>query len=206
MTHLSPDQIVDVAEGCAGGAVKAHAAECASCRARVESLVDAVRLAESDPQAEPSPLFWPHLAARIGEAVRRERVRAPFWRSWDRRLAPIGALAVLLMAVGIGLRMWPAPPAGVAPAQEAAAGDSAQAVLESAPDVEAADDPSWLLVSDLSAQVSVEEAEAAGALPQPGGAEKAMLQLDEAERIELARLLREAIGTRAPASPPGPGA
>jgi hypothetical protein len=102
--------------------------------------------------------------------------------------------------------MRPEPPAGVAPAQEAAAGDSAQAFLESAPDVEAADDPSWLLVSDLSAQVSVEEAEAAGALPQPGGAEKAMLQLDEAERIELARLLREAIGTRAPASPPGPGA
>jgi hypothetical protein len=171
MTHLSPDQIVDVAEGCADGAVKAHAAECASCRAKAESLVDAVRLAESDPPAEPSPLFWPHLAARIGEAVRREPVRVPFWRSWDRRLAPIGALAVLLIAVGIGLRMRPAAPLGVADAPEASAGEAAQAVLESPPEVEAADDPSWLLVSELSAQVSVEDAEAAGALPQPGGAD-----------------------------------
>jgi predicted anti-sigma-YlaC factor YlaD len=204
MTHLSPDQVVDVAEGRADGAAKAHAAGCPSCRATVESVLDAVRLAESDPQPEPSPLFWPHLAARIGEAVRRERVRVSFWRSWGWRLAPLGAAAVLVIAVGVGARLFPGAP-GSAPAVPKAAADAPQAALERTADIEVVDDPSWLLVSALSAQVSVEDAEASGALP-PGGADKAMLQLDEAERMELARLLREEIGARNPLAPQGPGA
>jgi hypothetical protein len=43
-------------------------------------------------------------------------------------------------------------------------------------------------------------------LPPLGGADKALLQLDDAERLELARILREEIGTRARAVPRGPGA
>jgi hypothetical protein len=206
MTHLSPDQVVDVAEGCADAAVAAHAAGCASCRAKAESLLDAVRLAESDPRAEPSPLFWPHLAARIGEAVRREEVRVPFWRSWGWRLAPIGAAAVLMVAVGIGSRMWTGEPGGSPLVTAMPAGPPAQAAMEPSADVDTADDPSWLLVSALSADVSVEETEASGALPPPGGADKALLQLDDAERMELARILRAEIRTRGPVAPQGPGA
>jgi hypothetical protein len=206
MTHLSPDQVVDVAEGCADAAVAAHAAGCASCRAKAESLLDAVRLAESDPRVEPSPLFWPHLAARIGEAVRREEVRVPFWRSWGWRLAPIGAAAVLMIAVGIGSRMWTGAPGGGPLVPAMPAGAPAQAAMEPTSDLDTADDPSWLLVSELSADVSVEEAEASGAWPPPGGADKALLQLDGAERMELARILQSEIRTRGPVAPQGPGA
>ena len=206
MTHLSPDQLVDVAEGCAAGAVAAHAAECAACRAKVESFLDAVRRAESDPQAEPSPLFWPQLAARVGAAVRRERVRVPFWRSWGWRLAPIGAVAVVVIAVGIGSRIRTGTP-GSDPLDSVMPADAAAPAGLAAPaEGDAADDASWLLVSVLSAEVSVDQAEASGALSQPGGTDKGLLQLDAAERMELARILREEIGTRAPAMPPGPGA
>jgi hypothetical protein len=204
MTHLSPDQVVDVAEGCADAAVAAHAARCASCRAKAESLLDAVRLAESDPRVEPSPLFWPHLAARIGDAVRREGERVPSWQSWRWRLAPIGAAAVLMIAVGIGSRMWTSGGGPLVPATPA--GAPAQAGMAPSADVETADDPSWLLVSALSADVSVEEAEAAGALPPPGAADRALLQLDDAERMELARILRAELRTRGPVAPQGPGA
>jgi len=204
MRHLSPDQVVDVAEGRADAAVAAHAAGCASCRTKAESLLDAIRLAESDSRPEPSPLFWPHLAARIGEAVRREKVRVPFWRSWGWRLAPIGAAAVLMIAVGIGLRMW--TPGGGPLVPSMPAGAPAQAGMGPLADVETADDPSWLLVSALSADVSVEEAEASGALPPPGGSDQALLQLDLAEQMELARILREELGARAPATAHGPGA
>jgi hypothetical protein len=206
MTHLSPDQVVDVAEGCADAAVAAHAAGCASCRAKAESLLDALRLAESDPRVEPSPLFWPHLAARIGEAVRREGERVPFWRSWGWRLAPIGAAAVLMVAVGIGSRMWTGAPGGSPLVPAMPAGSPGQAAMEPPADVETADDSSWVLVSALSADVSVEEAEASGALPPPGGADKALLHLDDAERMELARILRAEIRTRGPVAPQGPGA
>jgi hypothetical protein len=206
MKHLSPEQIVDVAEGCAGAELLAHARECEACRTNVESVLDAVRIAAADPQPEPSPLFWPHLAARISAAVRLERARAPFWRSWGWRLAPVGAAAVLMIAAGIGSRMWTGTPGSGPLLPEAPAGAPVQAALEPSADIEAADDPSWLLVSDLSAQVSVEEAEASGALPPPGGADKALLQLDLAEQMELARILREELGARAPALPQGPGA
>ena len=81
MTHLSTERIVDVAEGCADAASAAHAAGCDACRAKVDALRDAWRLAEADAAPEPSPLFWPHLAARIGEAVRREPAPVPVWRS-----------------------------------------------------------------------------------------------------------------------------
>jgi hypothetical protein len=78
--------------------------------------------------------------------------------------------------------------------------------MEPPAEVETAEDPSWLLVSALSADVSVEETEASGALPPPGGADKALLQLDVAERMELARILRAEIRTRGLVAPQGPGA
>jgi hypothetical protein len=206
MTHLSPGQIVDIAEGCAGAGLAAHVRHCASCRSRVESVRDALRIAQSDPPPAPSSLFWRHLAARIGEAVRHERVHAPLWRDWGWRLAPIGAVAVLVIAVGVGARMWSWMPGCDSPASGSRAEATVQAPDEPMTEGEPADDPAWTLVSDLSAALSVEDAEASGVLPPPGGADKALLQLDDAERLELARILREEIGTRSGLEPYGPGA
>jgi len=204
MTHLSPGQIVDVADGCAAPDLTAHAAACESCRARVDSILDAVRLAAEDPRAEPSPLFWPQLAARIGDAVRRERAPAALWRPWVWRLAPLGAVAVLLIAVGTGSRLrTPAGPFSAPAAPDAA---PAHASVAPAADHDPADDPSWLLVSVLSAEVSVEEAEASGVLPPPGSVDRALMQLDGAERVELAKILREELAAKTPVAPQGPGA
>jgi hypothetical protein len=206
MKHLSPEQIVDLAEGCADAPLVAHAASCETCRAQVESFRHAVRLPDADRGAEPSPLFWPHLAARIGEAVRREQRPPARWRTWVWRLVPAGATAALVIAVGIGFRTWsgtsgsgPHAPVLTVPASERI---SAEAIA----DDDLADDPSWLLVSDLSAEVSVEDADASGALPLPGEVDGALLQLDDAERVELARILREELAPRRPAASQGPGA
>jgi hypothetical protein len=202
MTHLSPAQIVDVAEGSADAACTAHLAACGACRSKVDAIADAIRVAGVDPRPEPSPLFWPHLAARIGDAVRRDRVLAPAWQRWGARWAPLGAAAVLLTAVVVGVRMWPGTPAG---GRTAPPGPAAELAADSAADSPAtdgeADDPSWVLVSELSADVSVEDAEASGVFPPPGGAEKALLQLDDAERFELARILREELALRLPLDP-----
>jgi len=197
MTHLSPGQVVDVADGCAAPALTAHAAACTSCRAKVESILDAARLAAEDPRPEPSPLFWPQLAARIGEAVRREQAPVAPWRLWVCRLAPLGAVAVLMIAVGIGSRLWTPGSPSAAPEAPVAA---------PAADHDPADDPSWLLVSVLSAEVSVEEAEASGVLPPPGSVDSALTQLDGAERAELAKILREEMAAKAPVVPQSPGA
>jgi hypothetical protein len=205
MTHLSPGEIVDVAEGCADTALVAHARDCDACRAKVASVLDALRLAQSDPAPEPSPLFWPHLAARIGAGVRRERMRVPFWRSWGWRLAQVGAVAVVVIAVGLGARMWPREAGSTTPVADTLADAPPPAAVDAAAGAGPYDDPSWVLVIDLSSQVSVEEAEASGVVPPPGDADKALRQLDGGERVELARILREEIAAGSPAVPQGPG-
>jgi hypothetical protein len=111
-----------------------------------------------------------------------------------------------MIAVGIGSRMWTEAPGGGPLVPAMPAGAPSQAGMGPSADVETADDPSWLLVSALSADVSVEEAETSGALPPPGAADRALLQLDDAERMELARILRAEIRTRGPVAPQGPGA
>jgi hypothetical protein len=206
MTHLSPDELVDLAEGRTDAAQATHAASCGRCRAQIESLREALHLAESDHAPEPSPLFWPHLASRIGEAVRRERRPGAFAWTWVWRLVPIGALAVLVTAVGIGISTRPGTTGGrpvPAPVVREAA---PQQAAEPAAGGELADDPSWILVSDLSADISVEDTEASGALTRPGGVDPALWQLSDAERGELTRILREELTRREPAGPSGPGA
>jgi hypothetical protein len=206
MKHLSPGQIIDVAEDGAEPAIAAHARDCDVCRAEVASVVEALRLAGTDRPPEPSPLFWPHLAGRIGDAVRRERLPGPTWRAWAWRVAPIGAVAVMVVAAGVGLLVLPPGPARDAPVPAGAAAVLAQADAETPAETEPADDASWLLVRDLSAQVSVDEAEASGALPPPGAADLALQHLDDGELAELGRILREEIAARAPEVPHRPGA
>jgi hypothetical protein len=207
MKHLSPGQIVDVAEGCAAPAFIAHAANCELCRAKVGMLLDAVRLAAEDPPHDPSPLFWPRLAARIGDAVRREQAPASSWRPWTWRLAPLGAAAVLLViAIGVGARFRAGAPVAPADVQEPAAAASMLPPGEGQSGADPADDPSWLLVSDLSSELSIDDAEASGALPMPGGADRALAHLDHTERMELARILREEIAAQTPPASQGPGA
>jgi hypothetical protein len=197
MKHLSPDEIVDVAEGCAGASAAAHAAACDGCRSKAEAAAGAIRAARVAEGPEPSPLFWTHLAARIGEAVRREPARVSFWRAWGWRLAPAAAAAVLVLAVGLALRMAPAPefrppePAAVPVAPSAAPRDDSVGG-------ENGDDPSWLLMSLLSAEVSMDDAAASGVWPGPGGTEQALVHLDDAERSELAKILRAELESSRP--------
>ena len=206
MTHLTPAQAVDVAAGSAAPALIAHAASCEPCRATVESLLEAARLAAEDPPPAPSPLYWPPLAARIGEAVRREPAPARSWGPWLWRLVPAGSLAALVLAVGVGVRLWSGAPGTLPGALDAPAPAPVEAPAEPVAAGDAFDDPSWLLVSDLSSQVSIDDAEESGAFPLPGGVEQALAQLDEIERMELARLLRAEMAALAPAAPQGPGA
>ena len=142
-------------------------------------MLEAARLAAEDELPEPSPLFWPHLAARIGEAVRREPAPVASWRPWAWRLAPIGAAAAVVIVIGVGARFWTATPITPAAVPGAPAASSTQGPGASATETGRADDPSWLLVSELSAHVSVDDAEASGALPLPGGVERALAHLDD---------------------------
>lgn len=204
--HLSPAQLLDVAEGAAAAGLVAHAASCDACRARVDGLRDGVRLALSDRVPEPPPFFWEHMAARVGEAVRQEEEPAAGWRFWRRRWASAGAVAVLVVAVAAGASLWKGQSQGVAsaPGSGPAAAPSALK-LESSDDLVSQDDPSWNLLRALSADVVFDDGVSASVLPVPGAADRALQQLTETERIELARILRAAMAKPASADPKSAG-
>lgn len=111
-----------------------HLEGCTACRARYEAMQETLALSRRRRRVEPAEAFWEAYSARLhGLAARHERAG---WRRWGdavrARLAPPprwvwqGAVAVLLVALGIGLGRRTAPhepaahasgpPAGVLPA------------------------------------------------------------------------------------------
>lgn len=194
-----------MAEGAAAPGLVAHAASCDTCRAKVDGLRDGLRLAALDPVPEPPPFHWENMAARVGEAVRREEEAAAGWRIRRRCWAPVGAVAVLVVAVAAGASLWKGRSREVASAPGSAAAAPSALKLESSDDPVSQNDPAWNLLRALSADVVFDDGVSQAALSPPGAADRALQQLTETERIELARILREAMAKPASADPKSAG-
>jgi len=185
MHHLSPEQLVDLVEGQADPAAVRHASACDACRGAADDLRDAMALAGADGAPEPSPLFWDHFSTRVGAAVRAEaEVRARrVSRAW--RWMPVSALAAAALVAALVVVPRDASRLPDRPAGAVVAGDAAALVDEDA--LATPDDASWMLMSDLSQELSADDAGTA----VPGTADRALRQLNHAERAALADLLRE---------------
>jgi hypothetical protein len=189
MSHLSRDERLLALDGALDAARDTHLAACAACRTEVEALRGVVARVRAVDVPEPSPLFWDHLAARVGDAIAREPapVAARGW--WSPRLA-WAAAAVVLTAAGTGYLMRPqAPPsapveAHVAPAVvEPPAARPLPPAL--GPEASATDDV-WALIAAVA-----EDGEPHDELfaPQAGEAELSISSLSPEERVALAREL-----------------
>lgn len=190
MRHLRPEDVVDVLDGCARDLLVRHAESCDACRAVVDDARRAAVLAATDAIPEPSPQFWTQLSARVDDAVRR--APAPeserWWSglSWSWEVVPVGSVVVLLALVGLtewqNRRQLQSPAAG-------AAAVSLGGQSEPWPALPVDDEP-WTLVSQVMADVAADEMSAAELPATVGSADRALESLSEAERIELARLLK----------------
>lgn len=105
-THLTPAEVVSVAEGHGREVLLRHVEVCAVCRAEV----DVVRAVEIDLRAnaavpEPSPLFWDHFSRRVREATAHEPVPLVSWwpGRWATGLAAGAAVVVLAVTLSIQL-------------------------------------------------------------------------------------------------------
>jgi hypothetical protein len=202
MPHLSPEQLVDLVEEAASAEQVAHAASCETCRTRADALRDVLRQAASDTVPEPSPLFWGHLAARVGAAVRQEPAPRAAWTFWAWGWAPMTAAAVLLLAVGLGTGVW----TGMPRERPISAGPSAPSLAgtvlaETDEDLPPQDDASWNLMRELSSDVVFDDENSAELPAVPGLVDRALRQMTEPERAELAKILREEL-TRPTAAGP----
>ena len=108
MSHLSRDERLLALDGALDATRQAHLASCAACRTDVETLGGVLARVRAVDVPEPSPLFWDHLAARVGDAIAREPAPVPDRGWWSPRLA-WAAAAVVITAAGAGYLARPQP-------------------------------------------------------------------------------------------------
>ena len=187
MNHLSPDELIDAVEDALEPERRAHLDTCEICRREVAGLALVLNEARAIEAPEPSPMFWGHFSTRVRTAIESEPPSGRGWwpglagrrfgEGWWLVLAPIGALALLVVALMPGL-----------PRESAVAPPSVTVPSESR-DLPVGDE-GWKLVADLVGDMDWDTADAAGVSVRPGVAEQAALDLSAQEQQELRRLLK----------------
>jgi len=190
--HLTPAEIIDVAEGARAEAAAPHLAVCDQCRRQLQDTRTALHAAAAADVPEPSPLFWDHFSARVAGAIASQPARArrrflpsARWRSL-RIAVPLAAAAMLVVSVAVwnvtsARRHIISPETGVVP----------RTVAERPGEPSPVDDPLLDLVADVGSEIDFDSAADAGLTAREGTVDKAVMQLTDVERAELQRLLQE---------------
>lgn len=193
MAHLSPDAFVDELDGTVAESAVPHLASCASCRHQLVELRAASQAATEADVPEPSPLFWSLLSTRVHDAVAAEPTRtAPWWRAnWSWRAAGLASVAAAAVAVVVVLQTLHVSPGAADPAvrSDAEAGVATASFQSATPLTE---DGSLGFVADLVSDLDWDAVSELG-LAARGSADRAVAELNVAERVELQRLLNEAL-------------
>jgi len=189
--HLTPAEIIDIAEGARAEAAAPHLAVCDQCRRQLQDTRTALHAAVAADVPEPSPLFWDHFSSRVAGAIASQPAPRRFlpsasWRS-SRIAVPLAAAAMLV----VGVALWTvtstrrhiiSPDTGVV----------LRTVAERAGEpLSPVDDPLLDLVADVSGEIDFDSAADAGLTAREGTVDKAVMQLTDVERAELQRLLQE---------------
>jgi len=192
MTHLSPDTFVDLLDGTLAEETVPHLATCASCRQQLAELRVTWQAAAAVDVPEPSPLFWDHLSARVHDAVAADvQPRAPWWRiDWSWTSVGLAGAAVAALALVAFLQV-PRPVVRPGGTSEPAAGGAVASLAAPEP-VVLPDDESIGLMADLASDLDWDGVAELGLAPV-GGAERAASEMTADERVELQRLLHDAL-------------
>jgi len=192
--HLSPDELVDLAEGTLSESSAPHLESCEACRRQLADMRAMMSAAAEVDVPEPSPLFWDHFCERVRQAVALAGAprRTSWWErwSWPRVIVPLSAVAfaVVIIAAVLGTRP------GVPPASpEASRASQASAVLNLPlfEPLAASADASLSLIADLTADLDWDAASGMELTTHAGGPDEAMAELTGGELGELQRLLKE---------------
>ena len=190
-SHVTVEELIDVAEGARTEASVPHLAVCDRCRAQLNDLRSAMASAQEADVPEPSPLFWTQFSRRVNDAIATERPVSRRWIEWTRPRVFIPVSAALVAAIVIAVMLKPvariAAPASSTPPTVSAAVENPAGDLA---DVES--DSSLNLVADLTAGLDLSAAMDAGLTPRES-AERAVTQMNADELLALERLLKEAI-------------
>jgi len=202
-THVTPEHLVDAADGVQNASVSRHLSACEDCRQRLselQAMMSSVAAAD-EPMPEPSPLFWDQFQQRVAEAVHAEQRTENIFTRAARMLRPailVPAAAALIVATAVVVanRSRSSEPPASVPATAAVA-PHANAPAATGSDVlrdTMDEDPSLQLIADLAVDMDWSAVDAAGLAPT-GSADHAVSHLDTQDLKELQRLLRAELGT-----------
>ncbi len=185
MSHLSRDERLLALDAALEPARQAHLASCPACGADVEALRAVLARVRAVDVPEPSPLFWDHLAARVGDAIAREPapVAARSW--WSPRLA-WAAAAVVITAAGTGYLMRPPAPSAAVVAHVVPEVSEPSVATTNPPAIdgeESLTEDGWALIAAVAEEAGHDDDLFA---PEAGQAELSISTLSPAERTALA--------------------
>ena len=190
MWHLSSKALVDLAEGTRPEQAFPHLATCARCQRELAALRLVLSTAAAADVPEPSPLFWDHLSERIHEAVRSEmpapgRSWTTPWASW--RSIALGSVVGFVFVVALG---W-----GIVARRGVDRGTLSVVARASdrQVDTQSENEAPFTFVVDLAESLDWETAAEAGLTTRRGMIDDTLTELSSDERLELQRLLNEAL-------------
>jgi hypothetical protein len=187
MTHLTEDQAAAIALGEAAPGHETHAAECATCAARVRACAETLHEVAALDVPEPSPLFWTQFANRVTHSIDEANGEADDHRAGtvSPGFAWMGIAAALILTIAALLVSSRSAPPAPQESVLAPAGDVSLGNLD--------DDEAWAIVRSVASDLQYEEVRDAGIAPRQGTLERAAEELTDEQRAELVRLLRAEI-------------
>ena len=201
--HLTPEELIDLAEGARAEAAAPHLQSCEVCRHEIVALRATMSAAAAVELPEPSPLFWDHLSQRVREAVGGEEAPVPRFPGWGRALggawrawAMAGVAAAVIISIYVTApHTLPLSSTRSSTPSTPSTGARSAAAVSSAPlePFGAADDPSLALFAHLTEQIDPQAITETGWSSHVGAADEVVASLTDDERLELQRLLKEAL-------------
>ena len=200
MRHLSPEEIVLLAERGLAAERAAHADECARCREAASALGAVLLEARDVEMPEPSPLFWDHLSSRVREAVAEEGERSS-GSVWSRvggwRLAVAASAVAVVLAGALGSFTDDPERLGVSGDGERLAmivPATGEATVPGPASRFDENEPGWMLVLALADEVEWADADTDLLAMGRDAIDSAVFELSADERREFARLLEDELG------------
>jgi len=192
MAHLNETQILDGLDGRLDPSAAVHVASCQACSERLGELravLQTIEAADRDTVPEPSPLFWDQFPARVNRAIDAEPKGSGWLTGWQWWGSVATAAVVVLMLILPMRRETTAPsrtaPAGVAPVVEVAS----ELVPLSPENLD--DDEAWAMVRAVAEETEYDDVQSSGLSPRAESVERAAMELSDAERAELVRLIEQ---------------
>jgi hypothetical protein len=187
MKHLDHIHIVDALDGMTPDMAR-HLEACAACRAQLDDARLALVTIRGITPPEPSPLFWGRFAERVNARIDTPDRRAPDMGEggWLPHALAWGGVLALVLAV-VSIIVAPRRPA-LPPVASTQIEQSVQ-TADSPADADIEQDEAWAVIRNLAEEFDYDEARDAGVAPRAGSLDRAALELNDAERAELARLI-----------------